>query len=123
MNNHFAHPWGKFKSNVEQHPLVDHCLDVAFTFRALCDRPLIARLGTLHPDQLDRLAVIAFLHDFGKCNRGFQAKIDPAARDTAGHVLEAVALLFDLQDLWSPAWEGPPRACGDRPALHPARRG
>jgi len=105
MNNHFAHPWGKFKSNVEQHPLVDHCLDVAFTFRALCDRPLIARLGTLHPDQLDRLAVIAFLHDFGKCNRGFQAKIDPAARDTAGHVLEAVALLFDLQDLWSPAWE------------------
>jgi hypothetical protein len=40
----------------------------------------------------ERLAVIAFLHDFGKCNRGFQAKADPGAkpRDTAGHVMEAL---------------------------------
>lgn len=98
-------PWGKFRPDGGgRHPLADHCLDVAFTFRQLCDRPLIARLGDLHPAQRDRLAVVAFLHDFGKCNRGFQAKIDPAARDTAGHVLEAVALLFDLQDLWPPGW-------------------
>jgi len=44
------------------------------------------------------------LHDFGKCNRGFQAKDDPNARDTAGHVMEAVALLFDLRDLWPLQW-------------------
>ncbi len=103
MNSTFS-PWGKFRLPSETHPLDDHCLDVAVTFRRLCNLPLIARLGTLSPAQLDRLAVIAYLHDFGKCNRGFQAKIDLAARHTAGHVLEAAALLFDLQALWPPAW-------------------
>ena len=104
MQNPSFIAWGKFRAELGRHPLDDHCLDVAATFRQLCDLPLIARLGALTASQRDRLAVIAFLHDFGKCNRGFQAKIDPAVRDTAGHVLEAVALLFDLQDLWPPGW-------------------
>lgn len=104
MPNPSSVAWGKFHALLGRHPLDDHCLDVAATFRQLCDLPLIARLGALTASQRDRLAVIAFLHDFGKCNRGFHAKIDPAARDTAGHVLEAVALLYDLQDLWPPQW-------------------
>jgi CRISPR-associated endonuclease/helicase Cas3 len=44
------------------------------------------------------------LHDFGKCNRGFQAKANPSARETAGHILEAVALLDALYDSWPQGW-------------------
>ncbi|GIX30352.1 MAG: CRISPR-associated helicase/endonuclease Cas3 [Porticoccaceae bacterium] len=68
-------------------------------------RPLTEAQGApLTAQQLARLAVIAFLHDFGKCNFGFQAKADPEARETAGHVLEALALLWELQDVWPPQW-------------------
>lgn len=99
-------PWGKRREDGAFHPLADHCLDVATTFRALLDAPGIARsLPRLDPVQCERLTVLAFLHDFGKCNRGFQAKADPAARDTAGHVLEGLALLWDLDDLRPPGWE------------------
>lgn len=99
-------PWGKRREDGAFHPLADHCLDVAATFRALLDAPGIARsLPRLDPAQWERLTVLAFLHDFGKCNRGFQAKADPAARDTAGHVLEGLALLWDLDDLRPPGWE------------------
>jgi len=85
-------------------------LDVALVLRALLDVPALARLGQLDGAQKDRLAVIAFLHDFGKYNRGFQRKADPGARDTAGHVMEAGALLLSAADdptqmqAWPPAW-------------------
>lgn len=52
----------------------------------------------------DRLAVLAFLHDFGKCNWGFQAKAKPDAAQTAGHVAEAVALLASHPETWPPPW-------------------
>jgi CRISPR-associated endonuclease/helicase Cas3 len=81
-------------------------LDVAIVFRTLLGLPRLARIGEISAQQADRLAVLAFLHDIGKCNRGFQAKADPAARDTAGHVMEAAALLQDLQDRWPPQWTG-----------------
>lgn len=90
--------------------LVDHCTDVASVFRQLCELPAIRRTLSLllsrSPTEidLDRLAVVALLHDFGKCNWGFQAKADPRARETAGHVFEAVALLQDLFDAWPEAW-------------------
>jgi len=71
---------------------------VALVLRALLNLPTLARLGPLDGRQKDRLAAVAFLHDFGKCNRGFQRKADPGARDTAGHVLEAVALLYAASD-------------------------
>jgi len=96
--------WGKSQPDGAKHPLTDHCLDVALVLRALLDLGNLARLGITDARQKDRLAVIAYLHDFGKCNRGFQAKADPTARETAGHVLEAVALLCDLSDHWPPAW-------------------
>ncbi|WP_459830389.1 CRISPR-associated helicase Cas3' [Hydrogenophilus islandicus] len=100
--------WGKWDATAGRgHPLVDHCLDVAVVFRALLELPHVARgLGALTESQKARLAVLAFLHDLGKCNWGFQAKADPNARETAGHLLEAVALLYEpeLQALWPPAW-------------------
>lgn len=108
--------WGKLRFGPDRQtveswlPLESHCIDVAMVFRQLLELPLQrkrmeALAGSRLTDaQLDRLAVIAFLHDFGKCNRGFQAKADPAARDTAGHVLEAAALLFELHELWPPSW-------------------
>jgi CRISPR-associated endonuclease/helicase Cas3 len=96
--------WGKSQPDGAKHPLTDHCLDVALVLRALLDLGNLARLGITDARQKDRLAVIAYLHDFGKCNRGFQAKADPTARETAGHVMEAMALLCDLSDRWPPAW-------------------
>lgn len=86
-------------------PLEWHCLDVASAFSALIEQPKLARLGELSPPQRQRLAVLAFLHDFGKCNRGFQAKADPAARETAGHVMEGVALICNLKERWPQAWQ------------------
>lgn len=94
-------PWGKLSHEGAVHPLADHCIDVAVTFQALLEG---ASLSVQHPVQQDRLAVLAFLHDLGKCNRGFQAKSDPAARDTAGHVMEALALLLDLRECRSAPW-------------------
>lgn len=98
--------WGKRDARGREHPLRDHCVDVAVVFRQLLELPWVQRAlqTTLDPVQRDRLAVIAFLHDFGKCNRGFQAKADPNAQDTAGHVLEGIALLWDLGDLWPQRW-------------------
>ncbi len=98
--------WGKFNRELAiAHPLTDHCLDVAVVFRALLDiRGLARGISETSAVQKDRLAVLAFLHDFGKCNAGFQAKANPDARDTAGHIMEAVALLGELQDRWPPVW-------------------
>jgi CRISPR-associated endonuclease/helicase Cas3 len=97
--------WGKRAPDGRTHPLIDHCLDVAAVFEALLHTRVASPLGAICPAQSARLAVIAYLHDFGKCNRGFQAKSDPNVRATAGHVLEAVALLWELRDLWPPAWK------------------
>jgi len=102
-------PWGKRDSQTEMiHPLEDHCLDVAIVFRTLLDNPTIGKTQNWHlsSQQQDRLAVIAFLHDLGKCNWGFQANADSHAHETAGHVLEAISLLEEtkLQEKWPPAW-------------------
>ena len=96
--------WGKLRPDGSCHPLVDHCLDVSCVFQALLAADNIARVPSLTSTQRDRLSVFVFLHDFGKANRGFQAKADPSAHDTAGHVLEAAALLLELQDKWPPTW-------------------
>ena len=99
--------WGKLKRDnetgnvLERLALTDHCLDVMMVFRQLCELPSIRRTlnraagKNLTSRQLDRMAVFAFAHDFGKCNWGFQAKQDPQARLTAGHVRETLPLFFD----------------------------
>lgn len=96
--------WGKAKSSAETgelvawHPLEDHCVDVAVTFRALLELPGIKRSlvaaarSSLTSIQLDRLAVIALLHDVGKSNRGFQGKLEKGAA-RVGHVREFAGLL------------------------------
>ncbi|MFZ1431148.1 MAG: CRISPR-associated helicase Cas3' [Geminicoccaceae bacterium] len=89
--------WGKLRSKdlsePAWHPLVDHCTDVACVLEALLAQPTIrcrlARAGGL--DDLDRVQVarlcyLAFLHDLGKCHRGFQAKASPAPASTVGHL-------------------------------------
>jgi CRISPR-associated endonuclease/helicase Cas3 len=108
--------WGKLRvdpstGKVESWlPLTSHCLDVAAVFRRLLELPGIRSRfemtagKTLTPAQCERLAVCAYLHDLGKCNVGFQAKANPKARETAGHVLEAVALLQELHDRWPAAF-------------------
>lgn len=107
--------WGKLRrvdgadTTPAWHPLVDHCADVAATLEALLSRSLMGgrlfALAGLDPDDerlIQRLGAIAFLHDIGKANRGFQNKrlLPPGARaargiDVAGHVGELYPLLFD----------------------------
>ena len=78
-------------------------------FEALCAcrsvlRALEAAAGRVLDEQdIARLAAIAFLHDLGKANAGFQAKrwLDeerPRGRLTAGHGTEAIALLEASND-------------------------
>ncbi|ROR32698.1 CRISPR-associated helicase Cas3' [Inmirania thermothiophila] len=86
-------------------PLSCHALDVALTFRTLCGLPGIRRAleaaagRHLHARDLDRLAVLALLHDVGKANLGFQYKVFPNPpfkhAKSAGHVAELAALFDD----------------------------
>lgn len=105
-NDAIAAVWGKLRKDPDGRvldflPLADHCTDVACVFERLCELPAIRRTlesataQRLNRVHLQRLAVVAFLHDVGKCNHGFQAKalLDPAR--TAGHVRELAALIYD----------------------------
>lgn len=95
--------WGKFVPDGPRClPLAAHCLDVGLVFRGLYDLKNIrrgfvnGREAPLSGQQLDRLAVLAMLHDAGKASLGFQRKtLDPGA-PRAGHVRELAPLLdFD----------------------------
>lgn len=85
----------------DRHPLLDHQHDVAACFlelmktrglRRAAERAAGAPLGAM---QLQRLAVLVFLHDAGKANAGFQAKQFSGSVPrgwpafTAGHSAEA----------------------------------
>nr|UXE45524.1 hypothetical protein Hi04_10k_c4997_00008 [uncultured bacterium] len=81
------------------HSLVDHSADVAAVLAALLDQPTInQRLATAAGwQELDtvtcaRLAALAFLHDIGKANRGFQRRVDPRALPV-GHI-DQLAWIF-----------------------------
>lgn len=72
--------WGKLNGPEAWHPLTDHMLDVAACFHAVaettaCKRSLEKTAGrALTSLDLMRLTALAFLHDVGKANAGFQAK-------------------------------------------------
>ncbi len=77
--------WGKRRSidgDIETLGLIEHSIDVAAVFESLVAIPLIRhRLETLAKARakptdslIDRLAVLAFLHDLGKASVGFQSK-------------------------------------------------
>ena len=98
--------WGKFRDESRGgpawHPLIDHCTDVACVLEALLHQPTIRRrlaraggLDDLDEVQAARLCFLAFIHDLGKCNWGFQRKILPEVTERAGHVSEVGALLLD----------------------------
>ena len=96
--------WGKYESPDCFHRLEHHCADVAACFEGLLRDPVLrSRFEGAAGDAgfcavtEARLAVIAFLHDFGKLNAGFQFKVRenealPSGRRPrkAGHIGEAL---------------------------------
>lgn len=76
------HPWGKLSRQepCSWHPLLDHMTDVAACFLALAECSAIRRSlektagRPLDAADVQRLAVLVFLHDVGKANAGFQAR-------------------------------------------------
>lgn len=93
-------PWAKTNELGETRSVVEHCHDVAVMMRALLDRPTLrsrmsAAFGLLlQPEHCDRLAVLAGLHDLGKCLKGFQDKLEGPTHLSKGHVAEALAALM-----------------------------
>lgn len=84
MKEHWI-PWGKKSDQhssdcVQIHPLLDHMMDVAAVLEALLQLPGISRAlervagRPLSDVDCARLAVLAFLHDIGKANTGFQMR-------------------------------------------------
>ena len=73
--------WGKYESPKHFHRLENHCADVAACFAALVQDPVVKRRlenaagRALTETDITRLSAIAFLHDFGKLNVGFQFKV------------------------------------------------
>lgn len=77
--------WGKLTRGQAgqlsgEHPLLDHMTDVAACFLALAECTSIRRSlentagRSLDAADLQRLAVLVFLHDVGKANAGFQSR-------------------------------------------------
>ncbi len=109
--------WGKLRKGsddtvIDRLSLASHCADVAAVAEALLTRTAVAaRLARLaQADELSgptirALVRAAFLHDLGKCNRGFQAKAYPEevrkAKHiwVAGHVREIAPLLWQDSQL------------------------
>lgn len=93
--------WGKLQRSEDgavaaTHLLIDHMIDVAACFVILCQcrsirRAMEAAAGRrLSQVDIERLAVLALLHDIGKANAGFQGRYwlrdsDKPRYWTAGH--------------------------------------
>lgn len=106
-------PWGKLRrqpgERVLTHKLLDHMTDVAAVLHHLLYLPAVQRAlqqtagRPLTDVDRARLAVLAFLHDIGKANTGFQGKYwsDPAQRPAGwftphcGHGAEGWNLIED----------------------------
>ena len=95
------YPWGKYRRNTgETHRLEHHCADVAACFEALLAEPGVRRRfdSAVGGSGLDRttaarLTVLAFLHDFGKANTGFQYSVGERQRGAptqVGHIRASV---------------------------------
>jgi CRISPR-associated endonuclease/helicase Cas3 len=82
-------PWGKLTrgadGSVQRHSLIDHMVDVSYVLQALLDVDGVRRAAEVSAgrslDRVDvaRLAVLAFLHDIGKANVGFQGRFWPSS--------------------------------------------
>ena len=103
--------WGKFDSSSGRfHRLEHHCADVAACFEALLRDPVLharfvraAGANDFTDTTAARLTFLAYLHDFGKLNAGFQfqvrprSELGPRAPLRAGHIAEAL-LCFGRSD-------------------------
>lgn len=131
------HAWGKLSRNhkgeVSTHPLLDHMVDVSSVLGALLNLPAVRRAThhlvgrALDRTDIARLQVLAFLHDIGKANAGFQVRFwrESAERphhwtvsecghgpqgwalfDRCLHGVERllVGLPLDAMDTWGEAW-------------------
>jgi len=97
--------WGKFdQTDGSFHRLEHHCADVAACFELLLEQPNIRR-GVIHTAGIkeicettkERLLVLAFLHDLGKLNSGFQFKVRASMKGNLkpprmGHVEESALI-------------------------------
>lgn len=93
-------PLGHAENHRKWLSLVDHSADVSAIFAAILAVPLVVRRLQGLAGREDwpalwtpRLAVHVALHDFGKANRGFQARRDPT-KPAVGHVGPGLALLY-----------------------------
>lgn len=101
-------PWGKFdRLSGSFHHLAHHCADVAAAFLIIADYPVwrerLERAAghSFLSTELERLAVLVFLHDIGKLFPTFQAKGWPEgvwSGHLSGHVCEAIDVLCHLPD-------------------------
>ena len=93
------HPWAKTAPSGATCSLLDHCRHVAVMARRLMASPVLRRRlaaafeTDLTERHLDRLAILAGLHDFGKALKGFQDKLEGTTLTSRGHVAEALAVL------------------------------
>jgi CRISPR-associated endonuclease/helicase Cas3 len=93
------HPWAKTAPSGAICSLFDHCRHVAVMARLLMASPVLRRRlaaafeTDLTERHLDRLAILAGLHDFGKALKGFQDKLEGTTLTSRGHVAEALAVL------------------------------
>lgn len=101
-SDRMSQPWGKSAPDGRHH-LAHHCADVSACFLIWLDTPVIrSRLEAaanrpLSTKDLDRLAVLVFLHDIGKLHPGFQAKAcpdHPSLPPLRGHVAEGLTALW-----------------------------
>src|SRR5262249_12218894 len=92
-------PWAKTAPNEETCSLVTHCHHVAVMARRLMASPVLRRRlaaafeTDLTERHLDRLAILAGIHDLGKALKGFQDKLEGTPLTSRGHVAEALAAL------------------------------
>ena len=93
-----SHAWAKIDGR-HALPLSDHGADVAATFASVLRqvhwRALLENAAgrPLAPQDVERLCVLAYLHDLGKANRGFWAR-QFIGTPTVGHTNETAALFL-----------------------------
>jgi CRISPR-associated endonuclease/helicase Cas3 len=97
--------WAKLKRDptgrvIAWHSLVDHSADVTAVVEALLLQPTICKrlataAGRTDLDEVTRvrLSALSFLHDIGKANRGFRARVDPQA-PPVGHIDQLAWVFF-----------------------------
>lgn len=100
-------PWAKTNALTgDFHHLAHHCADVAACFECIVSLPTFrARIervinGALTPTVMERLAVLAFLHDVGKLHPGFQARGWPEGSwhgPRNGHVPQGAAIFSEYE--------------------------